>query len=472
MNRSSLDLLLAPSRLLTVCSIAALLAACNVDPPPGPPAPVETCTLDPANVQTHSGEVSANQTWAAGIHEVASTLTIGAGATLTLAPCSEVRLGPDANITLTKAGARLVAEGTATSPIRFVRLQAASAWGALFAWAPASISLAYATLEGGGTTTAKASAEYKGASLVGRGEAATLPVVIKVNQVAVSGSNGLGAMLVAARFDPASAGLTITGSGWFPLYLGADCLTELPSGTYTGNAVDEILLQTVSVAVWENNRALARDVIIHDRGVPYRVGAVASSIVVGDGYPASPSALLTIEAGVKLRFAVNSYGSAGLMVKGVLRSSAWVPQGALVVAGTAASPVVFTSAADAPAAGNWQGLYFNEVVDPRSRVDYAVIEYAGGDSSSVGVCRASPGPGSSDADCSVILFLQSNQPPASQFITNTRIAHGLGCGFYRGWQTTDLDFRPTNQITGITGCSQSNVPNNLNVCPATDCPLP
>jgi hypothetical protein len=46
----------------------------------------------------------------------------------------------------------------------------------------------------------------------------------------------------------------------------------------------------------------------------------------------------------------------------------------------------------------------------------------------------------------------------TQFITNTQIQHGLGCGFYRGWHGTDVDFRGTNSFTDIAGCSQTNIP--------------
>jgi len=457
------------TRLLAVAALGAALAACGSTSSPSDPS--TSCPVGAVAASPHSGSLNANETWS-GVHEVSGTVTLSAGVTLTIAPCAEIRFAPNAGISLTYAGAHLEAVGEATRPIRFVRRDAASPWSSVFVWAPASATLAHVTLDGGGTSTVFADADYKGATLVGRGDSVILPVVLKVTDVVVSGSNGLGVMLVAARFDPTSTNLTIKGAGWFPIYLGADCASELPAGTYTGNAIDEILLQSVSVAVWGNSRPLVQDVTMHNRGVPYRVGSEPSSIIVGDSKPTSTNALLTIEAGVKLRFATGGSAGTQLEVQGALRSGAWESQGALVVAGTATDPVVFTSAAAVPAAGDWQGLYFKSVVDARSRVDYAVIEYAGGDSLSTGVCVAKPGAVNSDADCSVIMALQSDKPPAQQFITHTRIANGLGCGFYRNWQVVDLDFRPTNEFVNITGCAQSVVPNALNVCVPASCTAP
>ncbi|MBM4379167.1 MAG: hypothetical protein FJ086_07675 [Deltaproteobacteria bacterium] len=60
-----------------------------------------------------------------------------------------------------------------------------------------------------------------------------------------------------------------------------------------------------------------------------------------------------------------------MLVRGALRDGNWVPQGALVVQGTAAGPVTFTSAEAVPSAGDWQGLYFSRAVHPSSRVAQA-----------------------------------------------------------------------------------------------------
>ena len=155
-------------RALPLATLALVFAGCSDDPPAATTTPPEaTCDLSQATPQVHDS-LSGSETWASGVHEVPSTLLLSeAGATLTISPCSEVRLGKDASLSF-EDGAKLVAVGTKTQPIRFVRLGATEAWANVFAWAPSSLSLAYATLEGGGGTLAREDGDYEGASLVGR----------------------------------------------------------------------------------------------------------------------------------------------------------------------------------------------------------------------------------------------------------------------------------------------------------------
>jgi len=88
------------------------------------------------------------------------------------------------------------------------------------------------------------------------------------------------------------------------------------------------------------------------------------------------------------------------------------------------------------------------------------------------VCKAGPSATNYDADCSVILFLEGYLG-VSQVVTDTRIAHGPGCGVYRGWRGTDVDFRAGNTFQDLAGCSQSNLPPpGQQVCDDTPCPLP
>ncbi len=74
-------------------------------------------------------------------------------------------------------------------------------------------------------------------------------------------------------------------------------------------------------------------------------------------------ATLTIEAGVRLAFKVDR----GLNVK----------NGKLVVRGTAAEPVVFTSANTTPAPGDWNGIIFDEQHLVGQVLEFTIIEYAG-----------------------------------------------------------------------------------------------
>jgi len=268
----------------------------------------------------------------------------------------------------------------------------------------------------------------------------------------------------ATGFLSGSEELAVRGSGTHPLYLGVGYATNLPKGTYSGNAVDAFLLQAIGVGVYGNDEPLLHDAVLPARGLPYQVGTseTGADFIVGDGRSESPAALLRIEAGVELRFRGSSSVLGQLLVQGKGVGATSAPQGALVVEGTAEAPVVFTSMNPAPAAGDWQGLYFETLVDERTRIDHAEIRFAGGESLTVGVCVASPGATDSHADCSAVLYLET--PPPSAFIQSTLFDTSAGCGVYRGWSGDDVNFVAGNTFTGLAGCEQSNVPTDNNDC--------
>jgi predicted small lipoprotein YifL len=72
---------------------------------------------------------------------------------------------------------------------------------------------------------------------------------------------------------------------------------------------------------------------------------------------------LTIQPGAKLSF------KTGRMI--------YVDEGALIAKGTAGEPIIFTSAAKSPAAGDWQGIVLTAKVMAGNVLDHARIEYAG-----------------------------------------------------------------------------------------------
>jgi len=440
---------------------------CGGEPSNHLPDATEPACVPSGTPVTHAGTISADETWASGIHEVTANVSV-TGGTLTIAGCTEVRLAANTSIELAPGATALVATGTAADPIEFVRDAADKPWGHLSAIAPAKLQLAHVTLEGGGTVGDYKTADQLGATVVARGDA-TLPQIVDVDHVTINGSSGIAVFLNATRFVPGSTALTIAGSGAYPILLGADSASDLPDGAYTSNANDEILLQSAgTAAAFDQARALQANVVLHDRGVPYRVGLVPATIIVGDGVTGHPAAKLTIEAGVTMRFTPEGTSSSSrIQVRGL---STGMPQGALVVAGTAADPVVFTSAAVAPGAGDWQGLEFRNAIDPATAITNARIEYAGGPSFAVGVCEWKPGIGSGREDGAVIIGLAAGQVP-TPFITNTAFADSAGVGVYRGWNTTDVDFLTSNTFTNIAGCLETNIPNAANSCPATACPV-
>ncbi|MGZ3442289.1 MAG: hypothetical protein ACXVDD_22370, partial [Polyangia bacterium] len=194
---------------------------------------------------THAADITADETWASGVHVVPATIRVRSGARLTIAACTQVQMGASASIVVDKTAAGLSAQGTASGPITFLP-QAGSPWGALQVAAPATADFAYTTLQGGGGAAPHSAATFEGASLVAQGNTTTPPVVLTADHLTVTGSTGLGVFLQGARFADSSSQLVITSSGYYPVYGGVASAASLPSGTYTGNAIDQILLQRVS----------------------------------------------------------------------------------------------------------------------------------------------------------------------------------------------------------------------------------
>jgi hypothetical protein len=78
--------------------------------------------FDDSSVTTVSGSITASTTWTAanGPYQVAATLTVDSGATLTIEPGTTVYLASNVGINVA-GGGRILAEGTASSPIHFTR---------------------------------------------------------------------------------------------------------------------------------------------------------------------------------------------------------------------------------------------------------------------------------------------------------------------------------------------------------------
>ncbi len=437
----------------------ALIAGCG-----GHSAP--TCTPPGASV-THDADVTADETWVSGVHVVPSTIHVRDGAHLTIAACSRVQLAAGASIVVDATATALSADGTAADPVTFVPADASSPWGSLQVTAPATIDLAYTTLQSGGGPPPYTSAPFEGASLVAQGDTTTPPTLLSVDHVTVTGSTGLGIFLQGARFSDASDILVVEKSGFYPVYGGVASAGSLPFGFYTLNAIDQILLQNIGPAAYDDAGPLLVDTTLQPRGVPYRVGLAPSSIVVGSGNAADPPALLTIEASVTILFTPQGAGGhSQLLVNGIMDGAGGQPQGALVVDGTPEQPVIFDSVAATPAPGDWQGLYFAAFVDPRTSVLAGVVADAGADSGTAGVCDNAPGSGADEADCAVDILVATPPPP---FMDLTLLRDSAGCGVYRGWSVDNVDFQLENMFQRVPGCAQTNIPDAQNVCPATPC---
>jgi hypothetical protein len=211
-------------------------------------------------------------------------------------------------------------------------------------------------------------------------------------------------------------------------------MDALPTGTFTGNKVDEIRLTTYGTGY--AGEGLAVDATLHDRGVPY---SVDGSFTIGR--TAQALATMTIEPGVTMKFEANK-------ALNIQKFTGEQPaSAALVAVGTAAKPIVFTSASSAPKAGDWVGLWYGGALEAGNKLDHVRIEYAGGDC----LCILATCSDITYSNAAVIL----TNVPAKAFITNTTFFASGGHGITEGFDGDLVNFRPTNTFTNVAGCAET-----------------
>jgi len=392
---------------------------------------------------THTTAISADETWtAAGSpHIVQSDIQIATGATLTLEPCAVVQIAGGHGLTV---HGRLYAPGTAANPIRIEGESAAKPFSVIQTISPGTVDLANVSIKNGGADA------FDQAPLFIRGDDTTLKPILRAVNVTIDGAPQYGLILTSlGQMSADSVGLTIKNAKLNPVRVSAPVAGSLPVGSYTGNGVDEILLNA--------DAPIAADMTLKDLGPPYRLGNVPAN-ASGDlrvGAPGTASgsvpdrhAVLSFDAGVIIRVE-----PAGRILMQRSGDSTGASLGALVANGSAAKPVVFTSAAAAPVAGDWVGLYFAGVPDAKNKLDFVHVEYAGGPSSATSF-HCDPTGGLNEEEDAAILILGG--PPASAFVSNSKISDSKGYGIDRGWTGSPIDFSANgNVFTGNAKCSQS-----------------
>lgn len=119
---------------------------------------------------------------------------------------------------------------------------------------------------------------------------------------------------------------------------------------------------------------------------------------------------MTIEEGVKISFETDTY--------------LWVDYGKLIIKGTDAAPVTFTSANKSPAAGDWVGIGFREKTMSGTTIDHLVVEYAGS--------KSANGEGS--------IKFENMRQGGRVAITNTTIRNSAQFGLVAGEHATFAKF--------------------------------
>lgn len=405
-----------------------------------------SCPVPQGEPLVHDSVIESDEVWSADrLHVVEQWVTVRSGATLTVEPCATVEVAEGKGISVAYPSSpntgHLVAEGTAEEPITFKGIDGAR-WGHI-AFAPGATGrLAHVKLVGGGAE------EVTGATLQIRGDG-TFPTRrdVLVDSVSIEDSAGVGVHIDRlAGFADGSKDLTITDSGneehpW-AMYVDEHAIDTLPRGEFTGNERDAIFV--------DPEFHLEEDSLMKNLGVPYVVGTFpADSLVVGGGQE-SPLVTLTVEPGVRVEF----HPGAALEVEHY--TGPFTASGVLVAEGTAEEPIVFTSAAAAPAAGDWQGLSYGGIARAENSLKHVRIEYSGADCGCIYVsCNAV------DQFEGAIIF---SQEPARAFIEDTVIAHAASHGVVLGYAGALIDFSEGVTYDDVAGCKQT-LPVEDGTCP-------
>jgi hypothetical protein len=307
----------------------------------------------------------------------------------------------------------------------------------------------------GGVLRMKTLASIAGAVFVSS-TSATPAGVAHADHLTISGSESNGiVMMDGGGFDATSTALTVTGSAVAPIVTYARVVGLIPPGTYTGNTEDAIVIRGTG-----GPEAIFESTTMYDRGVPYRVGINANAVLDVANNAGAPT--LTIEPGVTIKF------NTGATMRIDAFSGTTPAVGALVAVGTAAKPITFTSAAATPAPGDWYGIWLGHQPLPNTRIDHAIVSFAG--KASVSGSESCVPAGQTGQNDAAIRILGGD--PTSAFITNTEIISSARHGIDRGFRSdTKISLLATNTFTNVPGCKETYPRDISGACP-TPIPCP
>ena len=251
----------------------------------------------------------------------------------------------------------------------------------------------------------------------GDGGAAPTPVI---QNVVIRNAFSSGFVLsYGGGFGGGSSNLQVTGtrrdtaSAWTgtPFFVERAPLSSIPSGSYTGNYWDVVLVYELDIRQDEEWHRLA---------IPY---FVFGGVSVGDSvtHPA-----LAIDSGVDAAFANFARLTVG-----------WTAPGSIRAVGTATAPVTLRGQADAP--GTWVGIYIGPFAEASTLFDHAVVGFAG----------------MLDPSVAAAFHFYVQLGP---IIRNTRIHHSAGCALNTDnglpWQTDYTDPALGNTFDNNAGGAQ------------------
>lgn len=367
---------------------------------------------------------------------------------LEIEPCALVLFDAAAGVDVVGTG-RIVARGTVDSPIVMDAIDPAAPWAGLSTGGFVGVYGGFVDLAHVELRNAGGYADYPAALYLGDDELAdVVGEVARVQDVTIDGSHSHGVMLFdGAAFTADSANLVIRGAAAAPIRSDLLLASSIPPGDYDDNLVAYIEL---------DDGAFTQPplLVMHDRGLPYRLGdddpLSGFSINWASADNGSSSTLL-LEPGVELRFAPD-------------QSLTMYEGGVLDARGTAEAPIVLTSAAPSPAAGDWIGVIFDGPAASDTRLDHLEVGYAGAD---VLVPTWSHCTATDIEDTTEAAALTLTSPPPAGMLGSASIHHSSAHGINRAWAGDDVDLAATVTFEAIAGCPQTVPRSGDESCPAT-----
>jgi len=413
--------------------------------------PPSNCGTPNGTVVNHSGNITADETWAGNgvTHSVTSSVRIKPGATVTVQACAIVATAAGQEIgvegdTTGNVPAKLVAAGTDVDHfVTFTSAAQGQTWAGIRGYNVQSLVELHWT----GVLYAGYGAAYLNAAIVMAGPGLNQPPVgvLTADELVVGNPVGAGLLLDGmAAFTSQSTFLGVSGAQDHPLAMHVMAAGSIPLTQVQNSAFDDALMLTSQPNV-------TADTTLNGNIPLY----FAAQVKVGQS-TAGSTTTLTLLPGAILRFAP---GNDIRMYFG--NSSAGA--GVLQAVGAADKPILFTSAAASKAAGDWAGLLLLNSVG--SQLSYVTIEYAGASNGYVSAnCRPN---GSGDAAALLVADI-----PGSSFLTNSTIQFISGHGIDAIWANTAInspDIAAGNTFTSVAGCKQTYNAKAGGSCPSLGC---